>query len=132
MRAIREVEMALYRRLHDGLAGTPGVSLHGITEAAAFERRTPTAALKVDGMDARDVAVRLGAQGIAVWDGDFYAAGLVERLGLVAAGGLVRIGLTHYNTASEVDRLLEALGPIAAGAAAATTTPRNSGIATAR
>ena len=92
----------------------------------AFDRRTPTAALTVDGMDARDVAVRLGAEGIAVWDGDFYATGLVERLGLVPAGGLVRIGLTHYNTASEVDRLLEALGRIAAGAAPASAIARPS------
>jgi cysteine desulfurase family protein (TIGR01976 family) len=132
MRAIRDVEMRLYRRLHDGLAAIPGVSLHGITEPGAFERRTPTAALTVGGMDARDVAARLGAEGIAVWDGDFYATGLVERLGLVPAGGLVRIGLTHYNTASEVDRLLESLRRITSGAAAATRTPRQPGVAIVR
>jgi cysteine desulfurase family protein (TIGR01976 family) len=132
MRAIREVEMALYRRLHDGLAGIPGVTLHGITETAAFERRTPTAALTVSGMGARDVSVRLGAEGIAVWDGDFYAMGLVERLGLAPEGGLVRIGLTHYNTASEVDHLLEAVRRIAAGAGSPAGTTRKPGIATVR
>jgi selenocysteine lyase/cysteine desulfurase len=51
-----------------------------------------------------------------VWDGDFYATGLIERLGLADRGGVVRIGLTHYNTAAEVDRLVEALGRVAAGA----------------
>jgi len=132
MRAIREVELALYRRLHDGLAAIPGVHLHGITDPVAFERRTPTAALTVDGVDARDVAVRLGADGIAVWDGDFYAMGLVERLGLGPVGGLVRIGLTHYNTAGEVDRLLAALRRIAAGAQPGPGASVDAGIATVR
>ncbi|HEX5589408.1 MAG TPA: cysteine desulfurase-like protein [Candidatus Limnocylindrales bacterium] len=119
MRAIRAVEMDLYRRLHDGLAAIPGVTLHGITDPAAFDRRTPTAAITVAGLDAAEVAGRLGREGIAVWDGDFYATGLVERLGLVPAGGLVRIGLTHYNTADEVDRVVEAIARIAAPVAAA-------------
>jgi len=114
MHAIREVELALYRRLHDGLAAIPGVTLYGIVDPEAFDRRTPTAALTVAGLTAGEVAGRLGDEGIAVWDGDFYALGLVERLGLAPAGGLVRIGLTHYNTAEEVGRLVDALGRIAA------------------
>ena len=61
----------------------------------------------------------LGAEGIATWDGDFYATGLIERLGLADAGGVLRIGLTHYNTAAEVDRLLETLAAILAGRRAA-------------
>ena len=52
---------------------------------------------------------RSGATGIYVWDGDFYATGLIERLGKAEAGGVLRIGLVHYNTAAEVDRTLEAL-----------------------
>ncbi|HSO29998.1 MAG TPA: cysteine desulfurase-like protein [Candidatus Sulfomarinibacteraceae bacterium] len=120
MAAIREVEMTLYRRLHDGLAAIPGVTLYGIVDAAAFDRRTPTAALNLQGTDAHTVAARLGADGIAVWDGDFYATGLVERLGLAPAGGLVRIGLTHYNTAAEVDRLIVSLRRIVAEARPAT------------
>jgi selenocysteine lyase/cysteine desulfurase len=55
------------------------------------------------------VSAALAEQGIAVWHGDFYATGLIERLGLADAGGVVRIGLTHYNTVEEVDRLLEVL-----------------------
>jgi selenocysteine lyase/cysteine desulfurase len=114
MTAIREVEMALYRRLHDGLAAIPGLTLHGITDPTAFGQRTPTAAFTIAGRPAPDVARRLGDEGIAAWDGNFYALGLVERLGLEGSGGLVRLGLTHYNTAAEVDRVLGVLGRIAA------------------
>ena len=113
MDAIRTTEMVLYRRLHDGLVSIDGVQLFGITDPARFDHRTPTAALTVAGVTAHDVAIALGAEGIAVWDGDFYALGLVERLGLAKSGGLVRIGLTHYNTAAEVDRLVEAVRRIA-------------------
>ncbi|MEO8468687.1 MAG: cysteine desulfurase-like protein [Chloroflexota bacterium] len=119
MDAIRTTEMSLYRRLHAGLASIDGVQLFGITDPARFDQRTPTAALTLAGVTAHDVAVALGAEGIAVWDGDFYALGLVERLGLAKSGGLVRIGLTHYNTAAEVDRLVEMLTRIAGAASAA-------------
>ncbi|MBF8289288.1 MAG: cysteine desulfurase family protein [Chloroflexi bacterium] len=117
MRAIGAVETRLYRRLHDGLAAIPGVTLYGITDPAQFQRRTPTAAFTVAGLGSDAVARRLGDEGIAVWDGNFYALGLVERLGLEGLGGLIRVGLTHYNTAGEVDRLLEAIGRIAVGGA---------------
>ena len=118
MDAIRATEMVLYQRLHEGLASIDGLQLFGITDPARFDHRTPTAALTVTGVSAHEVASALGAEGIAVWDGDFYALGLVERLGLAKSGGLVRIGLTHYNTAAEVDRLIEALGRIAGSAGA--------------
>jgi cysteine desulfurase family protein (TIGR01976 family) len=121
MRAIRAYELDLYRRLVDGLEAIPGLRLYGITDRARFEERTPTAALTLDGIAPRAVAEALGREGIAVWDGDFYATGLMERLGLADRGGVVRIGLTHYNTAAEVDRLVEALGRIAAGARPAST-----------
>ncbi len=116
MGAIRTYEMDLYRRLADGLEAIPGLTMYGLTDRARFDERTPTAALRLAGISPRDVAETLGAEGIAVWDGDFYATGLIERLGLADSGGVVRIGLTHYNTAAEVDRLVEALGRIAAGA----------------
>lgn len=120
MGAIRAYEMDLYRHLAAGLGAIPGLTLHGITDEARFDaERTPTAALRLDGLAPRDVAVRLGDEGIAVWDGDFYATGLIERLGLAERGGVVRIGLTHYNTRAEVDRLVDALARIAASAAAA-------------
>jgi cysteine desulfurase family protein (TIGR01976 family) len=112
MGAIRAYELELYGRLAAGLESISGLRLFGITDPAEFERRTPTAGFTVEGLKAREVAKALGDRGIAVWDGDFYATGLVERLGL-AIKGLVRVGLTHYNTADEVDRLLDELTEIA-------------------
>ena len=64
-------------------------------------------------MTPRAAAEELGRRGIATWDGDFYAPALVERLGLAESGGLLRIGIVHYNTAAEVDCLLGALESIA-------------------
>jgi cysteine desulfurase family protein (TIGR01976 family) len=112
MRAIRVYELDLYRHLATGLGAIDGVRLLGITDPAEFERRTPTAAITIDGIAPHDAAERLGDRGIAVWDGDFYATGLIERLGLAPAG-VVRIGLTHYNTRAEVDRLADELGALA-------------------
>ncbi len=118
MRAIRSWELELYGRLVDGLEQIDGLRLYGITDRARFGERTPTAALRLEGIAPRAVAERLGEEGIAVWDGDFYATGLIERLGLLDEGGVVRIGLTHYNTPAEVDRLVDALARIASGAPA--------------
>jgi cysteine desulfurase family protein (TIGR01976 family) len=119
MTAIRTYEMGLYRRLVDGLEAIPGAQLYGITDRARFADRTPTAAVTIRGHAPRAIAETLGNEGIAVWDGDFYAQGLVERLGLGESGGVVRIGLTHYNTADEVDRVVGALARIAEGVAVA-------------
>jgi cysteine desulfurase family protein (TIGR01976 family) len=113
MSAIRGYEMALYERLAAGLEQVPALRLHGITDRARFDSRTPTAAVTVDGTDPGAIAEALGRQGIAVWAGDFYATGLIRRLGLEGHGGVLRIGLTHYNTAEEVDRLVGALASVA-------------------
>ena len=131
MRAIRAYEMDLYRTLVDGLEAIPGLTLYGITDRTRFDdERTPTAALRLEGVSPRDVAARLGDEGIAVWDGDFYATGLMERLGLLDRGGVVRVGLTHYNPAAEVERLVDALGRIAASAGSPVAAGVGSGGAT--
>ncbi len=113
MRAIRAYELDLYRYLAGRLAAIEGVEIVGLTADADMERRTPTAAIRIAGVAPRAAAELLGKRGIAVWDGDFYATGLMERLGL-APDGVVRIGLTHYNTRAEVDRLADELSEIAA------------------
>jgi cysteine desulfurase family protein (TIGR01976 family) len=115
MNQIRTTETAIYARLADGLEAIPGARIHGITDRARFDDRTPTAAVTLEGVAPRAAAAALGREGIATWDGDFYATGLIERLGLAAAGGVLRIGLVHYNSAEEVDRLLASLERIAAG-----------------
>jgi cysteine desulfurase family protein (TIGR01976 family) len=119
MTAIRAYEMDNYRRLADRLEAIVGIRLYGIADRARFADRTPTAALTLDGHAPRAISEALGREGIATWDGDFYATGLIQRLGLSGAGGVVRIGLTHYNTADEVDRVVDALAGIAEGVAVA-------------
>ena len=116
MAAIRAYELELWEHLRAGLDAIPGVRLWGIADAARSVERTPTAAITIDGVPAEAASVALGRRGIATWWGDFYASSLIDRLGL-APGGVLRIGLTHYNTADEVDRLLEELAAIARGAA---------------
>jgi cysteine desulfurase family protein (TIGR01976 family) len=101
--AIRAHERALGERF---LAGLPEqCTLHGLP---TMDGRVPTFAFTVDGHTPRAVAERLAAQEIAVWDGDYYAVEVMQRLGL-APGGAVRAGFIHYNTGAEVDRLLTAL-----------------------
>ena len=73
-----------------------------------MDGRVPTFAFTVDGDPPRAVAERLGEHDIAVWDGNYYAVEVMERLGL-GADGAVRVGFVHYNTTAEVDRLVEAL-----------------------
>ena len=111
MAAIRSYEMGLFARLLDGLEAIAGARVWGITDRSRFEERTPTAAVTFAGHTAESVSVALGERGIATWWGNFYAIGPMERLGLEPQG-VVRIGLTHYNTAAEVDRLLDELRAI--------------------
>ena len=112
MVAIRDYERGLVTRLLAGLGQLPGVTIHGITDPARFAARAPTVSISIDGVHPRTAAEALGRQGIFTWDGDFYATGLIERLGKAESGGVLRLGLVHYNTASEVDRTLEALADL--------------------
>ena len=116
MEAIVEHERTLITRLIDGLESVPGVTIHGITDRSRFADRVPTAAISIGDVHPREAAGELGRRGIYVWDGDFYATGLIERLGKAATGGVLRLGLVHYNTAAEVDRTLEAVESIATAA----------------
>ncbi len=113
MTAIVDYERELVGRLLDGLAALPGVTIHGIADRARATERVPTVSVSIDGVAPRTAAEALGREGIYVWDGDFYATGLIERLGKADVGGLLRIGLVHYNTAEEVDRTLEAIERLA-------------------
>jgi cysteine desulfurase family protein (TIGR01976 family) len=109
MTAIQSYEQELTRQLIPGLLQIPGVKVYGITEADRFPWRTPTVGMRLYGYSPRHVAEKLGDRGIFTWNGNFYALGLTEALGLEASGGLLRIGLVHYNTAEEVERLLTAI-----------------------
>jgi cysteine desulfurase family protein (TIGR01976 family) len=109
MVAIRAYERDLVSRLIAGLEQIPGVTIHGLTDRARFDARVPTVSISIEGIHPRAAAEALGRRGIFVWDGDFYATGLIERLGKAESGGVLRLGLVHYNTTAEVDRTLEAL-----------------------
>ena len=94
---------ALLERLWSGLASVDGVRLYGRPPGAA---RTPTVAFTVRGRASGAVARSLAARGLFVSHGDFYAATVVERLGL-GADGLVRAGCACYTSEDEVDRLID-------------------------
>jgi selenocysteine lyase/cysteine desulfurase len=68
----------------------------------------------MEGHTPRELAAKLGERGIFTWDGNYFAVNLTERLGIETSGGMLRIGLTHYNTTEEVERLLEELKQLAA------------------
>jgi cysteine desulfurase family protein (TIGR01976 family) len=116
MTAIVEYERELVGRLIDGLGSIPGVTIHGIADRARAAERVPTVSVSIEGVAPRIAAETLGREGVYAWDGDFYATGLIERLGKADTGGVLRIGLVHYNTAAEVDRALESLERIARSA----------------
>jgi len=107
METIGTYEAALSERFLDGIAGLPGVRLYGRDSP---DGRTPTFAVSVSGVHPDAVAAALGALGIFVWSGDYYAVEVMRRLGVANQGGLVRIGFVHYNTLEEVDRVVAALG----------------------
>jgi cysteine desulfurase family protein (TIGR01976 family) len=114
--AIRSYERTLSERFLRALPGLPHVRLYGIGDPARVEERTPTFAIRVEGLPPREVAAELGRRGIFVWDGNYYALAIMERLGLEASGGSVRIGFCHYNTIDEVDRVIAELAALQAGA----------------
>jgi cysteine desulfurase family protein (TIGR01976 family) len=109
MTTIKQYERELSERLVGGLLRIPGLTFYGIREPERFDWRTPTVSFRIAGHSPAAIAARLGEQGIFVWNGNYYALGLTERLGVEADGGMVRVGLAHYNTAEEVDRLLAAV-----------------------
>ncbi len=101
-------EQKLLARMLTGLAELPDFRVWGIPDLQRIDQRVPTISITHARLSPRQLAERLAAEGIFVWDGNFYALPLTERLELEPQG-LVRIGLLHYNTMQEVERLLEAL-----------------------
>jgi cysteine desulfurase family protein (TIGR01976 family) len=109
MAAIREYEKGLSQRLLVGLREIEGLKVYGITDEDRLDERLPTVAFTWEKLSPRATAEYLGAQGICCWSGNYYALRLMEKLGLEAEGGAVRIGLAHYNTVEEIDVLIDAL-----------------------
>jgi cysteine desulfurase family protein (TIGR01976 family) len=112
MSAVRAYEFELNRALLDVLEETPGVKVYGITNQRKLEQRVPTVSFTLQGRTPRQVAVALDQVGIYVWDGNYYALAVTERLGLEQSGGMVRVGPAHYNSVDEIHKFGEALGRI--------------------
>ncbi len=113
LRAIQAYEMDLARRLLEGLAQRPQFKVWGITDPQRLHQRVPTIALTHSGHSAQELAEFLAARQSYAWSGNMYAVELTQRLGLEERGGFLRLGLVHYNTAEEIDRLLHVLDELA-------------------
>jgi cysteine desulfurase family protein (TIGR01976 family) len=109
MSSIWEYETTLSARLLRGLAERPRFKVWGITDPSRLDRRVPTVSITAADRTPQQMAEHLAARQIYAWHGNFYALELTERLGLEERGGLLRLGLVHYNTPDEVDRLLQSL-----------------------
>jgi cysteine desulfurase family protein (TIGR01976 family) len=107
--AIRQHEMSLSARLLKELADRPAFKVWGITDPARLGERVPTISFTTTNHPADAIARHLADRHIFVWSGNMYALELTERLGLEKHGGLLRIGMVHYNTTAEIDRLVAAL-----------------------
>ncbi|MBC7521965.1 MAG: cysteine desulfurase-like protein [Sandarakinorhabdus sp.] len=112
--AITRYETDLMRQFLSGLATVPGVTLHGIGNANRLEHRVPTFTFTLAGHDAPAVVADLAARNIFAWGGYYYAWEPATVLGLRTGPGAIRIGLSHYNSAAEVDTLVAALRQITA------------------
>jgi selenocysteine lyase/cysteine desulfurase len=102
-------EQELAERLIRGLLEIPGLTFYGIRDLNRLAERTPTVSIRMKNHSPAELSRRLGELGIYTWDGNFYALNLTEQLRVEGSGGVLRIGLAHYATAEEIERLLAAL-----------------------
>jgi cysteine desulfurase family protein (TIGR01976 family) len=115
MTAVQAWERRLVLRLIERVERLPGLRIRGITEPSRAAERCPTIAFTIDGHHPADVASALGERGLYVWDGDYYAFELSRLLGVAEQGGMLRVGLVHYSTDEEIERLGAALEAILRG-----------------
>ncbi len=113
MAAIHTYELQLEQALLAALDSIPGLHIHGLTDENRLQDRVATFSFRLKDMHPQAVAKKLAEAGIYVWDGNYYAINVTERLGVEDSGGMVRVGAAHYNTLEEVDRLKEVLTEIA-------------------
>ena len=113
MVAIHAYELELGRALLSALGSIPGLRVYGLTDENRLHDRVATFSFRLKNMHPRSIAEKLAHEGIYVWDGNYYALNVSERLGVEESGGMVRVGAVHYNTFEEIERLEEALMRIA-------------------
>jgi cysteine desulfurase family protein (TIGR01976 family) len=110
--AIHQHERKMTEKMITGLLAIPGLKLYGISDPRRFENRCATFVVRIEGHTPLELATKLGERGFFTWDGNYYALNLTEQLDVERLGGFLRIGLAHYNTMEEVERLLGALQEI--------------------
>jgi len=109
MAAIRAYEYEISRATIETLKAVPGLRLYGLDDIRRLEERVPTFAFTMEGYSPHEIAEKLDQHNIYVWDGNYYALAVTERLDVEKSGGMVRVGPVHYNTVEEIERLGEAL-----------------------
>lgn len=113
MTAMTAYERELASALIEGLEQRPGMRVYGITDPEQYDQRVPTVIFTKEGSSPLAIAEHLADHHIYVWDGDYYAVEVMDRLGLAPTGGAVRVGPAHYNTLEEVERFFAALDSMA-------------------
>jgi cysteine desulfurase family protein (TIGR01976 family) len=109
MQAVMDYERGLSAQLLSGLREIKGIQVYGITNPQDFTWRVPTITCNIEGHSPQELAKYLAEAGIFAWNGNYYALGIMERLGLEEHGGALRLGMAHYNTPEEIDRVLGCL-----------------------
>jgi len=110
--AIHPHERAMMEKMIAGLQAIPGLKLYGISDPRRFDNRCATIVVRIEGHTPLELATKLGDRGFFTWDGNYYALNVTEQLDVERLGGFLRIGLVHYNTMEEVERMLAALKEI--------------------
>jgi len=113
MSAMHTYESELSKALIGVVDSVPGTHIYGVTDLDHLDERVPTVSFTVEGKDPEQMADAIGKQGFYVWNGHNYALAIVERLGLLEAGGMIRVGPVHYNTVDEIERFGEVLKKVA-------------------
>jgi selenocysteine lyase/cysteine desulfurase len=113
MSAMHAYEAELSRELIGIIESVPGTRIHGITDLNRLDERVPTVSFTLAGKRPEAVAAEVGKNHIYVWNGHNYALAIVERMGLLDAGGMIRVGPVHYNTKDELVKFGEVLEKIA-------------------
>ncbi len=111
MSAIKAYENDLAAHLIKGLQALPGITIEGITDPARSDERVPTVVFEAKGYTPTQIAERLAANHIYVWNGHYYAVEIMNRIGR-GENGMVRVGPVHYNTVEEIDRLLSVVASL--------------------
>jgi len=109
MSTMRAYESELSRSLIEIVQSISGTRIYGVTDMDRLDERVPTVSFTVEGKDPEQLADEIGNNNIYVWNGHNYALAIVERLGLLDAGGMIRVGPVHYNTLGELNVFGEVL-----------------------